>query len=217
MENGSELERPEIEERLRTFIALRLDDAVRSTLRDVAQALQTRLAESKLRWVPPENLHLTLCFLGDVESARIEELAEKVRQRVASLAPFTCELEDLMLFPSPRRPRVIAVGLGAEHELAQLADAVAQGVRDTGFATEERSFRPHITLARLARPAQRRGALPADALQGIELPHIEQWVRAVELFRSRLLPTGAVYSSLSRCPLAKKGSSVEQTEEKGER
>ncbi len=191
-----------VDARVRCFVALTFGAEIRGALEHVMAGTRARFEGVKLRWVPPGNLHLTLRFLGDVEVDRLPNLGRSLAEQLRSIPPFHFELGDLMLFPSIRRPRVLAVGLEPGEEISGLAHAVEQGVRAAGLPAEERVFRPHVTLARFSRPARRREArFSSDLLLGIEVPRIGERANRVELVRSMLLPTGAEYSVLESCSL----------------
>jgi len=183
---------------LRTFFAIELGRGARHSALAVLEALRDRPGGDALRWVRPESLHVTLRFLGATEPSQVPELLDAVGAAVAGQASFELGLGPLSGFPSPRRPRVVALGLEPEAPVAALAAAVEDGARAAGWPAEERPFRPHLTLGRL-----RRGRKPsADLVTASVTPAREAWeVRDVVLFQSQLSPGGARYAPLARIPL----------------
>jgi len=178
----------------RAFIAADLDESARAA----AAQLTLRLREGAspdVRWVRPEALHVTLRFLGNISPEQVEPLGRSVGTAVAEHSPFRLELGAVHYFPSPRRPRVVALELAPEAALVELAAAVERGTRAEGFEPEQRPFRPHLTLGRVksGRPPATRG-LAAPSGSGCA-------VSEVVLFRSELRREGAKYTPLERMPL----------------
>lgn len=183
-------------ETIRTFIAVELDEKARELIRDV----QTRLksAGADVKWVKPENAHLTLKFLGDVPEKRLKVVIETLEKLTASASSIQTRLTQLGMFPDRRRPRVIWVGLDdAEGRLTRLAEAVETALGNIGFKKEDRAFQPHITIARL-RSSHNAGAL-AEAAAQFSIPcGINQSFASLTLFKSTLTPAGPVYEPLKK-------------------
>jgi 2'-5' RNA ligase len=142
------------------------------------------------RWVPPDNLHLTVRFLGSVERAVADGIAERLA--AASLPAFEVELGDAGVFRHGRRVRVVWIGLRSGVERArEVAARVEAECATAGLEPDTRAFRPHLTLARSRR-------INGDILPALPpAPQLEPW-RAQELvlFRSHLGRAGAVYEPL---------------------
>jgi 2'-5' RNA ligase len=174
------------------FVAVAVDAGVRERLGRLSRRLPAEAAQA-LRWVPPEHLHLTLKFLGEVSDARLGRVAEAVHAAAEGAVPFTIGLEGVGAFPSPRRAQVVWVGVreGAER-LVALAAALERLLAARRFPREARPFRPHLTVARV-RGA--RGQLDLSAvLPGMaDLGFGSLAVRALHIMESRLRPSGAVY------------------------
>ncbi len=160
----------------------------------VCQALRAAAGGTDVRWVRPEALHVTLRFLGQLETSRLPALVESVAAAVAGSAPFRLELGAVQLFPGPGRPRVVALEVGPEAPLAALAAAVERGVVAAGCEPEPRRFRPHLTLGRV------RALAAPDLASAPSSPSPFEVTEAV-LFRSDLGPRGAQHTPLERMPL----------------
>jgi 2'-5' RNA ligase len=185
------------EQKIRAFFAVELGDAARRAASGVASALRDTPGGDGVRWVRPETLHVTLRFLGNIDADRIPELARRVRDELTGIAPFRLELGGVRAFPSPRRPRVIALELAPEAPLSELADAVEQGVVAAGFEPEQRAFRAHLTLGRVRGPDfPDPGAAPSPAPSAFG-------VSEAVLFRSELRPSGARHTALERLSLGR--------------
>jgi len=194
-------------ETLRAFLAVEIGDGARRAAAGAAERLAREVRGREVRWARPESYHLTLRFLGEIAAERVAPLAAKVAEQVAGVAPFELRLAGLVAFPSPRRPRVIAVAVEPEAPLAELARRVEAATLRAGFSPEERAFRPHLTLGRVRDRAHpdlaAAGTLAAEPFR----------VTEVVLFRSDLDPDGAVHTPLERMPLGVPGPIHNQTSE----
>jgi 2'-5' RNA ligase len=188
-------------EKLRAFVALSLAPDTRDALTRASRDLQNESWAEEIRWVRPENLHLTLRFLGDIEEAGVKDLLDVLAERMRSIEAFSFAIGGLSLFPSAARPRVVAADVIREQPLIRLASEVEAAVVAAGYRADPRDFRAHITLGRFRR-GRRRGLTIAAALQVVSLA-----VESVVLFRSTLGPTGARYTELGRASLADRSSS----------
>lgn len=192
-------------ERIRTFFAVSPPEPVRLAAVHEARALRERAGRA-VRWVPEENLHVTLQFLGNIDPVVIPTLTQHVGVELASVAPFTVRLGGLMAFPGPRRPRVIALDLGPHELLAGLAAAVGRGVVGAGLALENRRFRPHLTLGRVRDQSRNqgrnrggKGGTPLDLTEDVTAPDTAEGdafaVTEAVLFHSQLQGSPAPESS----------------------
>jgi RNA 2',3'-cyclic 3'-phosphodiesterase len=190
---------------IRAFVAVELSDELKSVL---AQA-QLRLKKSQVsyigRWVAPDSVHLTLKFLGDVTPSRVEVVTQALHEACAPAKPFQIALSGLGCFPSRQRPRVVWIGVTGDLEpLQALQRSVETALQSLGFVAERRPFQPHLTLARIKDGAgtSERAELMTwmDAIQ--IAPSAPMAVRELDLIRSELRPSGAVYTRLASFPLA---------------
>jgi 2'-5' RNA ligase len=174
--------------RVRAFFGLPVPEPQREELaRFVAACAQ---AAPQFRWTPKENLHLTVRFIGSVERALVDAIAESLAQR--TFAAFDMELGDIDTFGRGRVARVVWIGLraGTEEATALAAQVEEECVR-AGIPPESRPYQAHLTLARArSRDGARLPDLPA-------MPAVKAW-RADELvlYSSRLARTGAVYEAI---------------------
>jgi 2'-5' RNA ligase len=181
-------------------VAIRLDEGVRAALGGAVEGLR-RVARD-VAWVVPENVHVTLKFLGQVREARAAELVAALAQATSGFASFEASVEGLGAFPTPLRPRVIWAGVGRGADaLVELAGRVDGALVALGFERESRPFSPHVTLGRVRAP--RRDPPLADALlagAGYQFGRLS--VERVALMRSDLSPRGARYTELGAAWLA---------------
>lgn len=182
---------------LRAFVAV--DFPPGEALRRLLQGL--RATPARLRVVPPENLHITLKFLGDTEEAQVSELVAELHRAAEGLPPFTVTLQGTGTFPRRGAPRVVWVGLGGGDPLMALAGRVETRLEALGFPRDRRQFSPHLTVARV-KGAEHRGELLALLESFRETAFGQHRVEAVRLKRSELRPTGAVYHDVAVIPLS---------------
>ena len=169
---------------------------MRRELWDALAPLRQRREQLPVKWVRPENIHLSLKFLGDVEETREPELRTAL-QRAAGVRseprPLTLQLTGFGAFPDYHRPHVLWAGVTPEPGLELLQHGVEQAFAPLGFPTEPRAFRPHVTLARAARDAKPRDfAGLEELLAGIDFDETVT-VAEVDLMQSTLKPDGPVY------------------------
>jgi 2'-5' RNA ligase len=186
-------------EEIRSFIAIELPEEAREGLARLRKELE-RGEHKFVKWVAPGGIHLTLKFLGNIPFKRVTEITEAMEGAAQGISPFHLEISGLGAFPSLRQARVFWVGIGGEMDkLSRLQQNIDSSLAALGFAKEERSFVPHLTLARI-----RQGASPPERKSFGELVgstvfedkyHIE--VEAINLMRSQLTPAGAIYTCLS--------------------
>jgi len=189
---------------VRLFVAVELPALVRRDLGALVERLRHTRADVK--WVEQENMHLTLKFLGEVESDRLAPVQDALRQAAGRVAPFRFTLGALGAFPSPRNPRVIWVGVcQGQPQLASLAAEVERQLLPLGFAKEERPFTAHLTLGRLRSPSPKGSTGPRDLCAALAAESVPPHTVAVDgfvLFQSVLRGRGPVYTPLSAFPLS---------------
>jgi RNA 2',3'-cyclic 3'-phosphodiesterase len=193
-------------ERVRAFIALRLDATVEDAIAALIERLRAPqndmndIREDGIRWVRRANFHLTLFFLGpSVPRERLASISEALGAIAEATAPFEIAARGVGVFPNPARPRVIWVGLEGD-ELAALAARVAEAAARCGFAPERRPYSPHLTIGRvrsLNSPGRLRRALSETADSSFGVSRID----GVKLYRSELGPQSSIYHELAAFPL----------------
>lgn len=190
-------------EKLRVFVALPLADPIRARLAELQRRLRATLPDRAVRWVRAEQIHLTLRFLGDVATDRIDPLKAALAAAVAGATVLRLEVGGLGVFPNARRPRVIWVGLGGELEaLGRLQPEVAAACAAFAAGEDPQTFRAHLTLGRVNDRFPGNARAVAEALPGWRFDEQLSWSPGeVRLVRSRLQPGGSVYEDLARFPL----------------
>ncbi len=182
---------------IRSFIAIDLNAEIQQKLGDVIRRLKP-FSANVVRWVPENNIHITLKFLGDTSPTNLEILKKILTVEASRIRSFDLKVEGLGAFPSLRRPRVIWVGVETPPVLLAMQRAIDTETQRLGYTPEERPFSPHLTLGRLAHNATPEEIRQVgDQLAGskIELS-ANVHVKTVVLFRSDLQPGGAVYTPI---------------------
>ena len=190
-------------ERIRSFIAIELPPEIREAL----GSLEKRLKAGRhpfVRWVDPDSIHLTLKFLGNVDSTSVPDIVEAMNRVPKPMSSLLFQIEGVGVFPNWNRPQVVWVGIGGDiAKLGSLQRDLENTLAPLGFPRESRSFRPHLTLGRLRDRAslkdrQEFGTL-AQSVRSETRPSFE--VSSLSLMKSQLTPSGAVYSRLASVEL----------------
>ena len=194
---------------MRLFIALDIDDAIRSRISRFLDGVRGFTPDA--RWARPESLHVTLKFIGEEP----EEDAEKIKQALETISADTFEMNfrGYGFFPSPRAPRVFWGGIEAGPGLPSLAAMVDERLSSLDIPKEQHAFTPHLTLARgggrSGSPRQQKGDRPNRSFQRLQekleaLPVPEfgtMTAREFFLYQSRLSPGGSKYTKLAEFSL----------------
>ena len=184
---------------MRAFVAVEMAAPLRLELAGAMQQLQ-RLA-APIKWVAPENIHLTLKFLGKVEDERVPEAIEIMKQCAEGIGPFELELKGAGAFPNLNRPRVLFVK--AEDRppvMAELARRLDRRMTRAGVPKEDRPFRSHVTIGRVRRP--RPMPQVGENLASLAERNFGMMiVNRIVLIQSKLTPSGPVYTPVEHVPL----------------
>jgi 2'-5' RNA ligase len=190
-------------EPIRSFIAIELPADLKLELNRLQDKLKTG-KQQPVKWVDPQGIHLTLKFLGNIESDIVVKLNSALSEAVRGINPFSLEIKDLGVFPSLNRIQVIWVGLGGDvKQLTNLQQRVEAGLKLLGFTPEARPFTPHLTLGRVSREANSKDKQTLAKLITSTTPEgkLHYTVASLHLMRSQLTRQGAIYSKLSTFPL----------------
>ncbi|MFH1435173.1 MAG: RNA 2',3'-cyclic phosphodiesterase [Pseudomonadota bacterium] len=181
---------------VRTFIEVRLSQATHRNIIDFLARKKPLFEKGNwiVRWVHPDNVHITLRFIGDMDAPLVSMVKERL-QRLSQINAFGITVKGLGAFPSFGSPRVIWVGIEDEKErLGNLAARINDELGGLGFKSETRKFRPHVTIGRVAR----RGSVPLVDLIGdcSEEPFGEDEVKECIFMKSVLTTERAVHTPL---------------------
>ena len=147
----------------------------------------------------PQNWHLTLHFLGQVEPEKIEKLSSHLQNALSDIEPFSIFLEGFGAFPDVQKPRILWVGISGDlKKLSELKSRADQVLQKMHFQIETRPFHPHITVARSKDDAFLSFSESDQTFRGRAVDQ----VRFLTLFKSNLSPQGAQYTVVRTLPLA---------------
>lgn len=178
----------------RLFLALTLPAAVRAVLESLPQS------SDGIAWTHPEQLHVTLRFLGDVSAEQKDRLVAKLE--TVHVEPFVLPIEGVGSFPPNRPPRVLWVGTGAGHpRLFQLRQRIDDAVLACGLDVDLRAFHPHVTVARCSEHATSAANHWLHAHRAFTAPPFRP--ASFDLYASELRPTGAVHTLKRRFALTR--------------
>lgn len=186
---------------VRTFVAIECSDHLRSACGSAIDALDKVISE--VRWVRPDDIHLTLKFLGEVEDRELHSVCRKVGEATQTVSKFDVSCSSIGAFPSVERPGTIWVDvIDTNDHMMELQQKVAQSLTDLGFPIERRPFKPHLTLGR----TRSRNSGNPEWLKAVEKNANRDFgllsVNEVVVFSSELERKGPIYTALARCPLA---------------
>ena len=183
---------------VRVFVAVGLSVEAREQLVGAVDRIRQQAPEG-IQWADPTGMHLTLKFMGNIPSEDVAPLLDCLKPVAADHPPFALELAGLGMFPNRHKPRVLWAGVGGDLDaLSRLQRDAEEAITALGHPSEERPFRPHITLGRPRRTVSdtyrsRVGAV----VSGLTPPAAVGWtVDSVEVMQSELHPSGARYSVL---------------------
>jgi 2'-5' RNA ligase len=190
---------------MRLFIGIELPDNVRAAAANAAARFRDRLSREapgiRLRWVEPDNLHITLWFLGEMSEPTAEALVTALEKPLGAGA-VTLRIAGAGAFPEHGPPRALWLGLTSGRDgLLTIHDRLTQTLKPLGYEPEKRPFAPHLTMARVKDARRSDVAALRRILRDFTSEVGQSDVRHVTLFRSRLSPKGSQYECVLRVPL----------------
>jgi 2'-5' RNA ligase len=183
---------------VRLFVALEIHTEVRDSfaaLINELRAADSSFSKNRARWVRPENLHITLKFIGHVDNGKLEAIRAALDE-VRFDGPVEMQFRGLGFFPNAKRPRVFWAGMETSPILAPLATEIDARLKKLGILSETKEFAPHLTLARFDPPGISDG-LSAIAQQNLTREFGAARTGEFHLFESKTRPSGAEYTRLS--------------------
>jgi 2'-5' RNA ligase len=197
------LKEQKMSESIRSFLAFDMEnEAVRNKLASVQRMLAQTGADLKL--VEPQNIHVTVRFLGDISQSMVEKIHAEMQK--TQFTPFKVQIKSLGAFPDLRYPRVVWAGIteGAD-QLKTVFNQLEPRLRSLGFAPDNKGFSPHLTIARV-RSGRNKAQLADFVAENANYDFGSINAECLRLKRSDLTPRGPIYSTLKEyCPQQEQG------------
>jgi RNA 2',3'-cyclic 3'-phosphodiesterase len=188
----------------RLFIAIAIPDPIKQQIKVTQDQLHQCFNRDPVRWTKPDQFHLTLRFLGDVEAGSVEPLVHSLRTVCQSIHSLELRAHGVGFFPNARAPRVIWVGVqNSAERLVLLQQAVQQATLAFTREKPEERFSGHITLGRIKNPGREEAVLLASAAQRFSTTLFGEWTALeIHLMRSQLSSQGTEHAVLAAVPFA---------------
>jgi len=181
---------------LRCFIAIEIPVEVKNSISEAISPLK-KLGQDSVKWVRPENIHLTLKFLGNTPEDRLKSIEAALTRACMGMNPIEGEIKGAGAFPNPGRPSVLWVGLECPPALLELKERIESELGALGFEPDDRPFSPHLTVGRVKRGMRlpkRRLFAAIEQLESTSFGTID--IREIALMKSDLRPGGPVYTRI---------------------
>jgi len=188
---------------MRAFIAIELPKAIRDSLTRLEERLKKSGAQVK--WVEPQNIHLTLKFLGEVDQQKLEKITEAIKCTACDKKTFHLRVSSVGAFPKINFPRIIWVGIDkGDNETKEIAEELEEKLAELGIPKENRPFSSHITIGRTKSTLNKEELIQelTAAEDILKTENLEFNVERITLFQSTLTPSGPVYKPLKTADLA---------------
>lgn len=188
---------------LRTFIAADFPQEILKKIGKITAYFKTQSPPKAIKWVDTDHLHLTIKFIGDLPEENLPSAEALLRETLKAYAPFSVSVGGLGVFPSPKRPRVIWLGVQGPAQLMDIHYSLNRACTEVGVKPEKRAFHPHLTLGRVRRHVgqdlvheigETFSQFKVDTLGSAPIEEII-------LYESKLTPQGPIYTPLFVVPL----------------
>lgn len=187
---------------MRTFIAIELSREIKEYLSRLQEKL--KLAQADVKWVVPENIHLTLKFLDEIDDKTKDNVTRIMEDISKDKSPFYLNIASIGAFPRIESPRIIWVGIDkGDAEVKAIAKELEEKLSGIGIPAEDRPFSSHITIGRMRSSKNRQNL--AKIMESLKTKLVEVItelrVEKITLFKSTLTPRGPIYEVLKEAPL----------------
>lgn len=187
---------------MRTFIAIELSKEIQDSLSFLQDKLKD--ARADVKWVSPENIHLTLKFLGEIDDKKLDKIIQIAEDITKDKKTFYLRLSSIGAFPNINFPRVIWVGVDkGDAETKEIVEVLEEKIAKIGIPPESRAFSSHITIGRVRSSLNRKELIKSlDYLQSnFGQENLELRVTKITVFKSTLTPKGPIYEVLKEASL----------------
>ncbi len=182
----------------RIFIALKVE--AEESLLKMISTLKSRLSNESIKWTNPDNIHITLSFLGDTEENLIKVIKTMLNEKCKGSGKFELIIRGSGVFKNLSDPRIIWIGIEPSEKLMRLNGFIMKGLKELGINTEERPFKPHLTIGRIKHLNDKKSLEAVmEKYQDSEIQNTG--VNEVILYESILLQSGPVYKPIAKFSL----------------
>jgi 2'-5' RNA ligase len=187
--------------KIRSFIAIKLSKKIHEALENTIDDLK-KTGIPNVRWTSPEAIHITLKFLGNIDTKQVDPISWRLQDLSSHFSSFDIDIAGLGAFPKMDNPRTLWIGIEAPGSLTLLQKNIESELGNMGFEKEERVFTPHLTLGRVGKNATRNDVrMIAEKIKNHKSIDIGRMsVNEIHLYRSNLLPEGSQYTILASFP-----------------
>jgi len=188
------------EQAIRTFIAITLSPEIQTLIENIQKDLKG--AGADVKWVKPQNAHLTLKFLGKVPIEKLVDIKNTFKMTIKKFSTFSLRTDSIGNFPLKGNPRIIWLGLKSNKDIAQaLVSSIEQALEALNFEKEKRRFLAHATLGRVT--STRNIMKLKNAIKNYRTARqLNQKIKTITLYQSQLTPSGPIYTNLKDFPLS---------------
>jgi len=187
---------------LRTFIAVPINFHIQNAIGHIQNDLKKVGAD--IKWVNPKNIHITLKFLGEISSDKIENVSKILHDVIVPKEPFSMPFSTLGAFPKIERPKVLWIGNNSTSKrITEIAQELEEALEKIGFEKEKRKFEPHLTIGRVRSPINK-FALSKKIKKYEIRKELMQDITEVNLYKSTLRSHGPLYEILKTVTLSKR-------------
>ncbi|MCE1245670.1 MAG: RNA 2',3'-cyclic phosphodiesterase [Firmicutes bacterium] len=188
-----------MDKNLRLFIAVPITPRIKKRIGEVITRFKTLGAD--IKWVPEENLHTTLKFLGDTPIGKVDKITEALEKTLTAFETSRLRFRGIGAFPNMHNPRIIWVGSeSVNSKLTAIASAIDEAMASLGFEKEEKKFKAHLTIGRVRGPK----GIPElmKEIEKIKQQEIDSMkITEIHLVKSDLQRTGPIYTTIKKFPL----------------
>ena len=183
---------------MRAFIAFDLPPKIKTEISNFRKPLQQPAFKSVLKWVDPDNFHITLKFLGETTPEKVDLLSEKIKKHLHPIKPITVTLSTLGAFPNISRLNVIWIDVFPKDELLITFNKIETICITEGFEPDQKPFKTHITLARLKRGINQEQIkqISSTLKTNTTVPPLTFNITGVTIYKSVLTPQGPLYTAI---------------------
>ena len=183
---------------VRTFVALKVDP--QKQFLDYYRQLKSDLQKEKITWVAPENLHITLLFIGDTKTSDIDLISDALRNAIQNTPTFYATFQGLGFFPDNKQPRVLFASIPENQQLQNLGKNLSKMGNDFGVKSSYKKFTPHLTLGRIKEIRNKTRFL--ELIDNFQSTFFQkQKFTEIVFYKSTLTVKGAIYEPLEKFQL----------------